>query len=267
MQFKVRDVEPAQEDLAGFIGVALGFFIIFGVTACVRKIEEWRDSKRSPEEKLKRALNKIGTDTQWIEPGNYDEFPTNFGRSYDEADKAYGGHWGPRKDKADPKLTTSAYPYAEFTKWLDKLSKVTTTIAGMGDTERTMDKLNGVLKSNFSKKDFVYENDKPADIIMKQVTAKWPEFEFYVKPDNILKNVHDRFKALKPMYKKIANNIGQIIRASTEDASEEEMQNRVAYVKAAEMILFLNNAIIEKLHMNFDYLCEIDVEWFDYESE
>ena len=50
-------------------------------------------------------------------------------------------------------------------------------------------------------------------------------------------------------------------------SSVEEMQNRVAYVKAAEMILFLNNAIIEKLHMIFDYLCEIDVEWFDYESE
>lgn len=259
MKFKVSSqIEPSQE---GFLlTFYLGLFALVGISACVNMIKDWRESKLPPDEKLKKALEKMGG--EWLEPNAYDEFPTKYGMSDEESDRQNGGHWGPNPDNSNPSLKAEGIRYAEFKTAVEKLQKLSRFLASVSDTDGVTKKFESVLTQTFKRGDFTYDdNKKPDGVAFKYVDAVFPKFEFYWDSDKCIKDMTQLFNKSRDDYKRIAAHVGDIINEKTDGASEQEMQDRVGYIKAAEMIRLIHESIVEKWYQNFDNLSEIDVAW------
>lgn len=268
MQFKIanKDVEPSQEGLLTLF--FFGFFALLGLNACLSLIDEWRESKKSPDEKLKDKLDEMSSGT-WLEPGNLDHFPTKFGMSDEESDKQNGGHFGPDPDKKNPNLTTQGIRFDDFKKAVEKLQKLSKFLASLGTTDDTIAKFDDMVKKTYTKDDFTYDDKekKPNGLVFNKVVHKWPTSEFYQDADERVREMRAIFDRSKGDYKKIANKIGQIIKADTKSVPEKEMQNRVGYVKAAMMIQWIHADIVRSWIDNFYDLNEdLDVGWFEAED-
>ncbi len=260
MKYKMDNgAEPCQE---GFVlTFYLGLFAFLGLSACITMIEDWRESKLPPDEKLKKALEKMGG--EWLEPGNLDHFPTKFGMSDEESDKKNGGHYGPDPNKSNPNLRARGVKFADFKTYVEKLQKLTHFLASVSDTNGITKKFENLLTQTFKRDNFTYDdNKKPDGVTFNRVVATFPKFEFYWDADKCIHDMEQIFRKSKEDYKKIAAHIGQIIKEKTDGASEQEMQDRVGYIKAAELIRLIHESIVEKWHDNFYDLNEIEVGWF-----
>ena len=265
MQFKIanKDVEPSQEDFIGLAIIAISLIFYITAAQCITKLKDWRESKKSPDERLLDLLKKM-QEKDYLTPGCMDYFPSNYGMTIEECKKDGDGYFAPDPDKKDPVLVVDAVSMKEFLKWVGKLTALVNALASMNDTDNCVRKIDSVVKSNFTKSDFVYdENNKPKEIVLQKVKAKWPTFEFYDNPPKCIRTLEESLGKIRQSYKKIADNVKQIIKESTDNASEEELQNRVCYVETARTVTMIHGQIVDKFKDNFYDLVKIDVVYYD----
>lgn len=269
MKFKVSKSYEAQEGFVG--GVLFAIFVLPYLVALVAgsimvlsdSIRRWRDSKRSPEEKLAKAIEEMSKYKDYFDIRDW--FPDKRGLSDDDALTELGYKVAPDPRLSNPKLSVAnVIATKTFMAMLDKFKSFVSKIAAISDTENCMKTIDNAFKQSFDvKKDVVFDTNEFKEFNYAKYTAKWPNDPFY-------KNVHaevGKFEIalhkLMPQFKILHAKVSQAIAAKIEGESKEELQGRVAFIKTCDMIVKMYNNLYTTFDSNLDALYYVDVVGVD----
>lgn len=273
MKFKVSKSYEAQEGFVG--GVLFAIFVLPYLVALVAgsimvlsdSIRRWRDSKRSPEEKLAKAIEEMSKYKDYFDIRDW--FPDKKGLSDDDALTELGYKVAPDPRLSNPKLSVAnVISTKTFMAMLDKFKSFVSKIASISDTENCMKTIDNAFKQSFDvKKDVVFDTNEFKEFNYAKYTAKWPNDPFY-------KNVHaevEKFEIalhkLMPQFKILHSKVSQAIAAKIEGESKEELQGRVAFIKTCDMIVKMYNNLYTTFDSNLDALYYVDVVGVDENGE
>lgn len=273
MKFKVSKSYEAQEGFVG--GVLFAIFVLPYLVALVAgsimvlsdSIRRWRDSKRSPEEKLAKAIEGMSKYKDYFDIRDW--FPDKRGLSDDDALTELGYKVAPDPRLSNPKLSVAnVISTKTFMAMLDKFKSFVSKIAAISDTENCMKTIDNAFKQSFDiKKDVVFDTNEFKEFNYAKYTAKWPNDPFY-------KNVHaevEKFEIalhkLMPQFKILHSKVSQAISAKIEGESKEELQGRVAFIKTCDMIVKMYNNLYTTFDSNLDALYYVDVVGVDENGE
>ena len=273
MKFKVSKSYEAQEGFVG--GVLFAIFVLPYLVALVAgsimvlsdSIRRWRDSKRSPEEKLAKAIEEMSKYKDYFDIRDW--FPDKRGLSDDDALTELGYKVAPDPRLSNPKLSVAnVISTKTFMAMLDKFKSFVSKIAAISDTENCMKTIDNAFKQSFDiKKDVVFDTNEFKEFNYAKYTAKWPNDPFY-------KNVHaevEKFEIalhkLMPQFKILHSKVSQAIAAKIEGESKEELQGRVAFIKTCDMIVKMYNNLYTTFDSNLDALYYVDVVGVDENGE
>lgn len=269
MKFKVSKSYEAQEGFVG--GVLFAIFVLPYLVALVAgsimvlsdSIRRWRDSKRSPEEKLAKAIEGMSKYKDYFDIRDW--FPDKKGLSDDDALTELGYKVAPDPRLSNPKLSVAnVISTKTFMAMLDKFKSFVSKIAAISDTENCMKTIDNAFKQSFDiKKDVVFDTNEFKEFNYAKYTAKWPNDPFY-------KNVHaevEKFEIalhkLMPQFKILHAKVSQAIAAKIEGESKEELQGRVAFIKTCDMIVKMYKNLYTTFDSNLDALYYVDVVGVD----
>ena len=269
MKFKVNKSYEAQEGFVG--GVLFAIFVLPYLVALVAgsimvlsdSIRRWRDSKRSPEEKLAKAIEGMSKYKDYFDIRDW--FPDKRGLSDDDALTELGYKVAPDPRLSNPKLSVAnVISTKTFMAMLDKFKSFVSKIASISDTENCMKTIDNAFKQSFDiKKDVVFDTNEFKEFNYAKYTAKWPNDPFY-------KNVHaevEKFEIalhkLMPQFKILHSKVSQAISAKIEGESKEELQGRVAFIKTCDMIVKMYNNLYTTFDSNLEALYYVDVVGVD----
>lgn len=273
MKFKVSKSYEAQEGFVG--GVLFAIFVLPYLVALVAgsimvlsdSIRRWRDSKRSPEEKLAKAIEGMSKYKDYFDIRDW--FPDKKGLSDDDALTELGYKVAPDPRLSNPKLSVAnVIATKTFMAMLDKFKSFVSKIASISDTENCMKTIDNAFKQSFDvKKDVVFDTNEFKEFNYAKYTAKWPNDPFY-------KNVHaevEKFEIalhkLMPQFKILHSKVSQAIAEKIEGESKEELQGRVAFIKTCDMIVKMYNNLYTTFDSNLDALYYVDVVGVDENGE
>lgn len=243
-----------------------GILAAIGITAAIQKINEWRDSKMSPAERVKKVLEKLSKNKIY-EPDD-DDFPSMYGHAtVEECRSDMSGYWAPNPNTPKPVLETDAVPVGEYVKWAGKIATMVKALASMSSTDGAIKKIEALIKKTFGNKELEFNDSgrKLTLIHLKEVRHKWPTSEYYKDVYKAFGVIEDAMQEPVRQYKQLASKLEQVIKESTEGVSEEEMRDRVAYVEAAVLVTDIHNHLVESmLYTNIKKLKEIDVVWTEF---
>lgn len=230
-------------------------------------IRRWRDSKRSPEEKLAKAIEEMSKYKDYFDVRDW--FPDKRGLSDDDALTELGYKVAPDPRLSNPKLSVAnVIATKTFMAMLDKFKSFVSKIAAISDTENCMKTIDNAFKQSFDvKKDVVFDTNEFKEFNYAKYTAKWPNDPFY-------KNVHaevEKFEIalhkLMPQFKILHAKVSQAIAAKIEGESKEELQGRVAFIKTCDMIVKMYKNLYTTFDSNLDALYYVDVVGVDENGE
>ena len=273
MQFRIKNPSQSQEGFVG--GVLFAIFVLPYLVALVAgsiivlsdSIRRWRDSKRSPEEKLAKAIEEMSKYKDYFDVRDW--FPDKRGLSDDDALTELGYKVAPDPRLSNPKLSVAnVIATKTFMAMLDKFKSFVSKIAAISDTENCMKTIDNAFKQSFDvKKDVVFDTNEFKEFNYAKYTAKWPNDPFY-------KNVHaevEKFEIalhkLMPQFKILHAKVSQAIAAKIEGESKEELQGRVAFIKTCDMIVKMYNNLYTTFDSNLDALYYVDVVGVDENGE
>lgn len=266
MQFKTSKEQTSNEGLGfgdGFLlGLSLPYLLMIGlatIVGLVELIERWRDSKRSPAERMSRKLDRLTKSKQYLWYNN-DEFPDMWGKTPEQQDYDWGYHLEPSSKVATPRLTVeNIVPSTEFIAQIAKLKMFAEGVAKITDTNNCGVEIDKIFKKAFGK-NMVVEQNKCMSIQMKREIATWPTNEYFAYLDIPMLKIDKAYRALVPAYTKLKQNIDEIIKTETKGAVKEELEGRVIYVRTCEFILSIHDYIEHQLYGQLDRMAEtVDV--------
>ena len=266
MKFKTTNHDASSEGLGFGDGVALGlalpYLIVIGlvtVVGLVNMISKWRDSKRSPAERLARKLDRLSKEKNYLWYNN-EEFPDMWGKTPDQQDYEWGYHLEPSSKVATPRLSVdNIVSSAEFIAQIAKLKSFAEGVAKLTDTNNCGPEIDKIFKKSFGKS-MIVEQNKCMSIQMKREVATWPTHEYFAHLSIPMSKINKAYMALIPAYTKLKQNIDEIIKEETKGAAKEELEGRVTYVRTCEFILSIHDYIEHQLYGQLDRMAEtVDV--------
>lgn len=264
MKFKVNKPEASSE---GFIAGALTVIFLPYIIAiaamtigglCIA-IEKWRDSKRSPEERLARILDKMSKSKEWIWVP--DEFPSTYGLSVEEQRNNWGYNIAPDPSKSNPRLTVdNVVSLQTYMAMIAKYKTFVNAIARITDTngcEKTVDK---AFKASFKAGvDIEFNGNIFGRFLFKTGTAKWPTDPFYANVGKATTQIEIELNSLRKSYEQLCDRVKEIIEAKTEGVDKPEMIGRVTYVRTCEMIASMHENLVRHIEQNLSDMCDVQV--------
>lgn len=266
MKFKTTNHESSNEGLGFGEGVALGLALpyligigLITIVGLVEMIAKWRDSKRSPAERMSRKLDRLTKEKNYLWYNN-EEFPDMWGKSPDQQDYEWGYHLEPSSKVATPRLSVdNVVSSAEFIVQIGKLKAFAEGVAKLTDTNNCGTEIDKIFKKSFGKS-MIIEQNKCMSITMKREVATWPTNEYFAHLSIPMSKINKAYMALIPAYTKLKQNIDEIIKAETKGAAKEELEGRVTYVRTCEFILSIHDYIEHQLYGQLDRMAEtVDV--------
>lgn len=217
-------------------------------------IHNWRESKKTPTQKLKDELERL---TKWV-----DDIP---GNSTDEL-SFHDGFTGckPDPDRRTPNLKAiGIISLSTFKTFAGKLQKCTHALASSSKDSKAIKKIDDVFKQNFSKKDLIYDGKTPVAFMYPTTSCTFPNGEWYknfTKCADEMSNVMSKFKDdLRGMIKACDD----ILEEETDGVDKSELLDRVAFIKTALIYNDLIRSIHDSWEDNIRRLCQIDIVWED----
>lgn len=273
MKFKVSKSCEAQEGFVG--GVLFAIFVLPYLVALVAgsimvlsdSIRRWRDSKRSPEEKLAKSIEGMSKYKDYFDIRDW--FPDKKGLSDDDALTELGYKVAPDPRLSNPKLSVAnVIATKTFMAMLDKFKSFVSKIAAISDTENCMKTIDNAFKQSFDvKKDVVFDTNEFKEFNYAKYTAKWPNDPFYKNVHTEVEKFEIALHKLMPQFKILHAKVGQAISAKIEGESKEELQGRVAFIKTCDMIVKMYNNLYTTFDSNLDALYYVDVVGVDENGE
>ena len=264
MQFKTSNEQASNEGFGEGVlfGIMLPYILVAAACAIrglVSLFERWRDSKRSPAERLARKLDRLTKYKEYLWYEN-DEFPDMWGLTPDQQEYEWGYHLEPSSSIPTPRLTVeNVASSAEFIAQLTKLKSFAEGVAKIADTNNCGSEIDKLFKKCFGKV-MVVEQNRCMSITMKREVAKWPSNEYFANLSIPMSKINKAYMALIPAYTKLKQNIDEIIKAETKGAAKEELEGRVTYVRTCEFILSIHDYIEHQLYGQLDRMAEtVDV--------
>lgn len=273
MKFKVSKSYEAQEGFVG--GVLFAIFVLPYLVALVAgsimvlsdSIRRWRDSKRSPEEKLAKAIEEMSKYKDYFDIRDW--FPDKKGLSDDDALTELGYKVAPDPRLSNPKLSVANIIATKtFMAMLDKFKSFVSKIASISDTENCMKTIDNAFKQSFDvKKDVVFDTNEFKEFNYAKYTAKWPNDPFYKSVHTEVEKFEIALHKLMPQFKILHSKVSQAIAAKIEGESKEELQGRVAFIKTCDMIVKMYKNLYTTFDSNLDALYYVDVVGVDENGE
>jgi len=266
MKFKTTNHEASSESLGFGDGVALGMALpyligigLITIMGLVDMIAKWRDSKRSPAERMSRKLDDLTKGRKYLWYNN-DEFPDMWGKTPEQQDYDWGYHLEPSSKVATPRLSVdNVVSSAEFIAQLTKLKTFAEGVAKITDTNNCCAEIDKIFKKSFGKS-VIVEQNKCMSITMKREVATWPTNEYFANLSIPMAKINKAYVSLVPAYQKLKQNIDEIIKEETKGAAKEELEGRVIYVRTCEFILSIHDYIEHQLYGQLDRMAEtVDV--------
>lgn len=273
MQFRIKNTSQSQEGFVG--GVLFAIFVLPYLVALVAgsimvlsdSIRRWRDSKRSPEEKLAKAIEEMSKYKDYFDVRDW--FPDKRGLSDDDALTELGYKVAPDPRLSNPKLSVAnVIATKTFMAMLDKFKSFVSKIAAISDTENCMKTIDNAFKQSFDvKKDVVFDTNEFKEFNYAKYTAKWPNDPFYKNVYAEVEKFEIALHKLMPQFKILHAKVSQAIAAKIEGESKEELQGRVAFIKTCDMIVKMYNNLYTTFDSNLDALYYVDVVGVDENGE
>ena len=273
MKFKVSKSYEAQEGFVG--GVLFAIFVLPYLVALVAgsimvlsdSIRRWRDSKRSPEEKLAKAIEEMSKYKDYFDIRDW--FPDKKGLSDDDALTELGYKVAPDPRLSNPKLSVAnVIATKTFMAMLDKFKSFVSKIASISDTENCMKTIDNAFKQSFDvKKDVVFDVNEFKTFNYAKHTVRWPSDPFYKNAYVPVNKFQTALRALMPLFKTLHGKVTQAIEAKIEGEDKEELQGRIAFIKTCDMIVKMYDNLYETFDNNLDALCYVDVVGVDENGE
>ena len=272
MKFKVSESYEAQEGLGAvvaaiFIIPYLVVLVAGTVMALCETIRKWRDSKRSPEEKLVNAIEMLARDTDYFNIPPY--FPDKGGMSDAESLSKHGYIVAKDPTVKNPKLSVdNAITIDTFMRMFERYKSFVSKIAAISDTENCMQTIDNAFKQSFDvKKDVEFDVNEFKTFNYAKHTVRWPSDPFYKNAYVPVNKFETALHTLTPLFKTLHGKVKQAIAAKVEGEDKEELQGRVAFIKTCDMIVKMYDNLYETFDNNLEALCYIDVVGVDENGE
>jgi hypothetical protein len=264
MKFKVSKPEASNESfIAGALTVIFLPYIIAIVAMTVgglcTAIARWRDSKRSPEERLARILDKMSKKKEWIWVP--DEFPSMWGLSVEEQRHQWGYNIAPDPRKSNPRLTVdNVVSLQTYMSMITKYKTFVNAIARITDTDGCEKVVDKQFKSLFKDGvDVEFAGNMFNKFLFKTGVAKWPTDPFYANVGKATLQIEMEINSLRKSYEQLRDRVKEIIAESTEGVDKPELIGRVAYIRTCEMIATMHERLVRHIEQNLDDMCNVDV--------
>lgn len=272
MKFKVSEHYNAQEGLgtvvaAIFIVPYLVALVAGSIMALSESIRKWRNSKRSPEEKLATAIEMLALGTDYFNIPPY--FPDKGGISDSESLSKHGYIVSKDPTVKNPKLSVdNAITIDTFMRMFERYKSFVSKIAAISDTENCLKDIDTAFKQSFdAKKDVEFDVNEFKTFNYAKQTVRWPSDPFYKNAWVPVNKFQTALSTLVPLFKTLHGKVTQAIAAKIEGESKEELQGRVAFIKTCDMIVKMYNNLYETFDNNLEALCYIDVVGVDENGE
>ena len=272
MKFKVSKSYEAQEGLGA---VVAAIFIIPYLVALVagtimalsESIRKWRNSKRSPEEKLATAIEMLARGTDYFNIPPY--FPDKGGISDSESLSKHGYIVAKDPTVKNPKLSVdNAITIDTFMRMFERYKTFVSKIATISDTENCMQAIDNAFKQSFDvKKDVEFDVNEFKTFNYAKHTVRWPSDPFYKNAYVPVNKFQTALRTLMPLFKTLHGKVTQAIEAKIEGEDKVELQGRVAFIKTCDMIVKMYDNLYETFDNNLEALCYVDVVGVDENGE
>ncbi len=272
MQFRIKNTSQSQEGLGA---VVAAIFIIPYLVALVagtimalsESIRKWRNSKRSPEEKLVTAIEMLARGTDYFNIPPY--FPDKGGISDSESLSKHGYIVAKDPTVKNPKLSVdNAITIDTFMRMFEHYKTFVSKIAAISDTENCMQAIDNAFKQSFDvKKDVEFDVNEFKAFNYAKHTVRWPSDPFYKNAYVPVNKFQTALRTLMPLFKTLHGKVAQAIEAKVEGEAKEELQGRVAFIKTCDMIVKMYDSLYETFDNNLEALCYVDVVGVDENGE
>lgn len=264
MKFKVDKPEASNESfMAGVLTVIFLPYIIAIVAMTIgglcTAIERWRDSKRSPEERLARILDRMSRSKEWIYIP--DEFPSMFGLTVEEQRNDWGYNLAPDPRKSSPRLTVdNVVSLQTYLAMIAKYKTFVNTVARITDTSNCGKVIDKAFKTAFKPGvDFEFNGNVFGRFLFKVGTAKWPTDPFYADAGKATTQIEIELNSLRKSYEQLRDRVKEIVAEKTEGVDKPELVDRVTYVRTGEMIAAMHENIVNHIEQNLCDMCDVQV--------
>lgn len=259
MKYKLDEQAQASNE-ASEIGIFLGVFgAITAIPVIAAIIAAWKESRKTPEQRLMDILNYKANHYAYIDIP--ESFPSMHGLTVEEQIKLWGFNYALDPRKSNPKSTVSdVISLQTYMQMLQKFKAFVSAIASIHDTTGCEKVIDKALKTCFKfNKDIEFSGSAFACFNFVTSTVKWPTDPFYANVESAVNQLVKQLDIASVGYPQLAARINEIINAPTTGCSREELLGRVAYVKICDAIATMHNTLIRSIENNLVKMCDVDV--------